>query len=161
MTEKYLITKMNELKAMDASEKVRSELKGTTLRVYWAIMKKGSGGVGPREIMRELELSSPSVAAYHLEKLKGMGLVDKDSGGGYVAVEGAKAEVFSDFIKVVGMMLPRYLFYSVFFTSMLITYLVAYPLTPTPQTLASLVFGISGCAILWGETIRAWRRKPF
>jgi DNA-binding transcriptional ArsR family regulator len=146
---------------MDAQEKVRSELKGTTLRVYWAIMKKGSEGVGPREIMRELNLSSPSVAAYHLEKLKGMGLVDKDAGGGYVAVEGGKAEVFSDFVKVVGMMLPRYLFYSVFFTSMLITYIALYPLVLTPQTLAALVFGISGCAITWGETIRAWRRKPF
>jgi len=75
---------------MDGHERVRSELKGTTLRVYWAIMKRGTEGVGPREIMRELDLSSPSVAAYHLEKLKSMGLVDKDSAGGYVAVEGAR-----------------------------------------------------------------------
>ncbi len=146
---------------MESHEKVRSELKGTTLRVYWAIMKRGTEGVGPREIMRELNLSSPSVAAYHLEKLKSMGLVDKDAAGGYVAVEGGKAEVFSDFVKVLGMMLPRYLFYSVFFTSMLITYVILYPLSPTPQTLASLIFGISGSIIMWCETIRAWRRRPF
>lgn len=149
------------MKPMDAPEKVRSELKGTTLRVYWTIMKKGAEGVGPREIMRALELSSPSVAAYHLEKLKNMGLVDKDATGSYVALEGAKTEVFSDFVKVVGMMVPRYFFYSVLLTSMLITYLVVYPLTPSPQTLASVVFGFTGSAIMWVETIRAWRRKPF
>ena len=147
--------------AMDTPDKVRSELKGTTLRVYWAVLKKGSDGIGPREIMRELRLSSPSVAAYHLEKLRIMGIVDKTLSGSYIKLEKVKTEVFSDFVSVVGLMLPRYFFYSILFTTMLIAYIIIYPFQPTPQTIISLIFGFTGCAITWAETIRAWSRRPF
>lgn len=143
------------------SDKVKSELKGTTLRVYWVLLKKGSGGTGPREVMRELGLSSPSVASYHLEKLRNLGLVEKDVGGNYVVQEEVKVEVFSDFVRVVGMMLPRYLFYSVLFTTMLVAYVVLYPLQFTPQTIMVLIFGLTSCIITWVETVRAWRRRPF
>lgn len=146
---------------MGDSEKVRSELKGTTLRVYWALLKRGSDGVGPREVMRDLKLSSPSVAVYHLEKLKGMGLAEKTAGGSYCVKEEVKVEVFSDFVRVVGMMLPRYLFYSVLFTTMLISYLLLYPLVISPQTVITLIFGLTACVITWAETIRAWVRRPF
>jgi hypothetical protein len=111
--------------------------------------------------MRELGLSSPSVAAYHLEKLRNLGLAEKDLGGNYVVRESVKVEVFSDFVRVVGMMLPRYLFYSVLFTTMLVAYVVFYPLQFTPQTITVLVFGLTGCVITWAETIRAWVRRPF
>lgn len=143
------------------ANKVKSELKGTTLRVYWVLLKKGSGGTGPREVMRELGLSSPSVASYHLEKLRNLGLVEKDVGGNYVVQEEVKVEVFSDFVRVVGMMLPRYLFYSVLFTTMLVAYVVLYPLQFTPQTIMVLIFGLTSCIITWVETVRAWRRRPF
>jgi DNA-binding transcriptional ArsR family regulator len=143
------------------ADKVKSELKGTTLRVYWVLLKKGSGGTGPREVMRELGLSSPSVASYHLEKLRNLGLVERDVGGNYVGKEEVKVEVFSDFVRVVGMMLPRYLFYSVLFTTMLVAYVVLYPLQFTPQTIMVLIFGLTSCIITWVETVRAWRRRPF
>jgi hypothetical protein len=146
---------------MNDSEKVRSELKGTTLRVYWALLKKGSGGVGPREVMRDLGLSSPSVAVYHLEKLKGLGLAEKTAAGSYSVKEEVKVEIFSDYVRVVGMMLPRYLFYSVLFTTMLITYVLLYPLVISPQTVVTLIFGLTASAITWAETIRAWVRRPF
>ena len=146
---------------MGSLDKVRSELKGTTLRVYWAILKKGPDGAGPREIMRGLSLSSPSVAAYHLEKLKAMGLVEKTPSGSYNKLDNVKVEVFSDFVNVIGMMLPRYFFYSILFTTMLLGYVVLYPPQPTPQSMISIVFGLTGCVITWGETIRAWARRPF
>jgi hypothetical protein len=146
---------------MKEPDKVKSELKGTTLRVYWAVLKKGNEGTGPRELMRELGMSSPSVAAYHLEKLKAMGLVEKSPNGSYAKQENVKAEVFSDFVSVVGMMLPRYFFYSVLFTTMLIAYVIIYPPQLTPQTVISIIFGLTGCAITWAETIRAWLRRPF
>jgi hypothetical protein len=143
------------------ADKVKSELKGTTLRVYWVLLRKGSVGTGPREVMRELDLSSPSVAFYHLEKLVNLGLVEKDISGNYIVKGEVKVEVFSDFVRVVGMMLPRYLFYSVLFTTMLIVYLILYPPQFTPQTIMVLVFGLTGCIITWIETIRAWMRRPF
>jgi len=146
---------------MEAPDKIRSELKGTTLRVYWMLLKKGSEGAGPREVQRELEMSSPSVAAYHLEKLKGLGLASKNPSGSYMAVKEIDAEVLTDYVRVVGMMLPRYLFYSVLFTTMLVTYLIVYPVDSDPRTIVSVIFGLTGCIVTWVETIRAWLRRPF
>ncbi len=140
-------------------ENVEAELKGTTLRVYWALLKKGSAG--PREIMRELNLSSPSVASYHLEKLVHLGLVKKEVGGEYVISKEVKVELFSQFIRVAGIALPRYFFYSVLFTTMLIAYLIIYPIENDPQTAMSIIFGITAAVITWIETIRAWLRRPF
>jgi len=45
------------------------EPEGTTLNVYSYVVKKGKP-VGPREVMRGTNLSSPSVAYWHLQKLK-------------------------------------------------------------------------------------------
>jgi hypothetical protein len=78
-----------------------------------------------------------------------------------VVQEEVKVEVFSDFVRVVGMMLPRYLFYSVLFTTMLVAYVVLYPLQFTPQTIMVLIFGLTSCIITWVETVRAWMRRPF
>jgi DNA-binding transcriptional ArsR family regulator len=146
---------------MGDNEKIRSELKGTTLRVYWAILRRGADGVGPREIMRDLGLSSPSVAVYHLEKLRGLGLAEKTEDGGYRAKEEVKVDVFSDYVRVIGLMLPRYLFYSVFFTTILLSYVFLYSITVTPQTVIFLIFGVAACVVFWVETIRAWSRRPF
>jgi len=146
---------------MDHAEKVRSELKGTTLRVYWNLLKRGADGAGPREITRDLALSSPSVAVYHLEKLRGMGLAEKTAAGSYIVREEVKVEVFSDYVRVVGLMLPRYLFYSVLFTTMLVFYLVLYPLTFTPQAIITIIFGATACVVTWAETVRVWARRPF
>jgi len=146
---------------MDDKERVRSELKGTTLRVYWALLKHGEDGAGPRDIMRELGLSSPSVAAYHIEKLRSLGLVEKTEDGTYAPKKNVDVEVVSDFVNVLGMMLPRFFFYSVLFTTMLITFLVVYPLRPDPQTVIALVFGLTAAIIFWVETLRVMRRKPF
>lgn len=63
-----------------------SRLKGATLKVYLYVVKKG-GAVGPREVMRGVNLSSPSVAYRHLQKLEVMGLLTKDEYGNYVVKE--------------------------------------------------------------------------
>jgi predicted transcriptional regulator len=59
------------------------ELKGTALRVYVALLKKGGSGAGPRAIQKELELASPNAVVYHLERLISLGLVEKDLSGNY------------------------------------------------------------------------------
>jgi len=64
-------------------------------------------------------------------------------------------------VRVIGMMLPRYLFYSVLFTTMLVSYLIIYPLQWDPQTMVTLIFGATACIITWFETIRVWYRRPF
>jgi len=108
-----------------------------------------------------LNFSSPSLASYHLEKLVKMDLVSKNNSGRYVAVEGVKVEVFSEFVRLMGMMVPRYFFYSMALTTMLLTYILIYPIKLTPEGIAAILFGIVGCLIMWIETIRAWIKRPF
>jgi predicted transcriptional regulator len=62
------------------------EPEGTTLNVYSYVVKKGKP-VGPREIMRGANLSSPSVAYWHLQKLENSGLLQKNEVGEYVVKE--------------------------------------------------------------------------
>ncbi len=50
---------------LDRDEIVKN-LNGRTLMVYFVLLNKKS--IGVRELQRHLELSSPSVAKYHLDK---------------------------------------------------------------------------------------------
>jgi len=54
-------------------------LKGTTLKVYLFMVKHGKP-VGVREVQRALNLSIPSLAAYHLSKLEESNLLKRERG---------------------------------------------------------------------------------
>jgi hypothetical protein len=60
------------------------ELEGITLTVYLQVIKKGKP-VGPRDIMKAANLSSPSVAYRHLQKLEDLGYLQKKEYGEYIA----------------------------------------------------------------------------
>jgi DNA-binding MarR family transcriptional regulator len=55
-------------------------LRGTTLEVYRFLLKSNKP-VGTRELQRALNLSSSSVATYHLTKLEDAGLLKREMGG--------------------------------------------------------------------------------
>lgn len=57
-----------------------SSLKGTTLRVYRHLFKAGKP-VSVGDIRRGLDLSSVSVAQYHVKKLLELGLIREEQGG--------------------------------------------------------------------------------
>jgi hypothetical protein len=61
-----------------------NELEGTTLNVYLHVVKKGKP-VGPRDVMKALKLSSPSVAYRHLQKLEDLSYLQKNDYGEYIA----------------------------------------------------------------------------
>jgi len=140
---------------------IESELKGKTLLVYWHFLKSPTSAVGVREIQRSLGFSSPSVAAHHLEKLLSLGLVEKTKTGEYFLVQQVKVGMLRFFTKVGRFLVPRYLFYSVWLTTMLIFYIMFYGHTGDVHNLTALIFGISSSLILWCETIRLWKEKPF
>lgn len=139
--------------------KVQAELKGNTLRVYvYALKRKG---VGVREVQRSLRLSNPSLAQYHLNKLKELGLL-KEEGGEYEIVSNVNVDVMRDFLRVGTLLVPRFIFYAVLFT-VLTAYLgsislgvyVDFPIVlwfTTFMGLASLIF--------WYEAQKAWRSAP-
>jgi len=62
------------------------ELNATTFQTYVYLVKVGKP-VGPRDVMRGANLSSPSVAYRNLQKLMDLGFVVKDTYGNYVVKE--------------------------------------------------------------------------
>jgi predicted DNA-binding transcriptional regulator len=138
---------------------LEAELKGKTLMVYMYLLKSDDTGVGVREVQRALNFSSPSVASYHLNKLNDLGLVENRYGD-YFLVKEVKIGVLKQFVSFGGIMLPRYLFYAVLLTSMLITYLFQFPFFLTAQNISSIIIGLVPTLILWYETIKIWRERP-
>jgi len=140
---------------------IESELKGKTLLVYWHMLKTPTSKTGVREIQRTLGFSSPSVASHHLEKLVSLGLVDKTMTGEYFLTQEVKVGLLKFFTRLGKFLIPRYLFYSVWFSTMLIIYLVFYGHTGSVHNVVAIIFGAAAALILWFETLRLWRAKPF
>jgi hypothetical protein len=93
------------------------EIEGTTLRIY-VILVKHDKPLGPREVMRLANLSSPSVAYRQLQKLEDLGLVEKDQFGEYTLRQ--RQSVKGHFWIYIGRKLfPRLFFYSFFFLGIL------------------------------------------
>ena len=138
---------------------LEAELKGKTLQVYMYLLKSEDSGVGVREVQRALSFSSPSVASYHLNKLQDLGLVENRYGDYYLVKE-VKIGVLKQFIDFGGIMLPRYLFYAVLLTSMLITYLFQFPFILTTKNISSTIIGLVPTVIFWYETVKIWRERP-
>jgi len=141
----------------------RVDLKGTSLKVYLALLKNGNKGGGPRTVQRELDLSSPSLANYHIEKLVSMGLIERDTSGNYRVKRDIQIETLANFISLFGRIFPKYLVCAVFFTTMLATFVTVQPFRAiaAPEYIAALVFGVSTCTVMWYETLSIWRRRPF
>jgi DNA-binding transcriptional ArsR family regulator len=140
---------------------IESKLKGKTLQIYWHLLKTSSSSVGVREVQRSLGLSSPSVAAHHLEKLLSMGLVEKTVRGEYYLSQEVKVGLLRFFTRMGRFLVPRYLFYSLWLSTMLVLYIILYQPTGSVHNIAALLFGIVANVILWFETVRLWRQKPF
>ena len=147
---------------VDKEKVLESELKGVTLRIYWHILGvDNKENIGVRRIQRELGLSSPSVALHHLEKLRTLGLLEKGVTGDYRLVGQVKVGVLKNFVGLLGILVPRYLFYSTMFTVMLVLYPVLYPPNFSVHNVMAFVFGGAAVGVSWTETFRVWRMRPF
>ncbi len=136
-----------------------AELKGNTLRVYVYALKKRK--VGVREVQRSLRLSHPSLAQYHLNKLRDLGLV-REENGEYEVVNEVKVDVMRDFLRLGTLLVPRFVFYAVLFT-VLTAYLAAVSASlyaTLPLATWSTVLLAAASAIFWYEAIRAWMAAP-
>lgn len=141
-------------------DRVEAELKGTTLLVYWHLLKARKQCVGVRELQRALGLSSPSVALYHLEKLRNLKVVKKDKSGEYCIQKKVKVGILQQFVNIGKYSLPRFLFYAVFFITATIMYLLQYGVTFIDSVFV-IIFGVAASAVFLYESVRLWRRKPF
>jgi len=139
---------------------LESELKGKTLLVYWYLLQQPSHSVGVREVQRALKFSSPSIAVHHLQKLQDLGLVEKKGTGEYVLQEEVKVGLLSLFTRMGRFMVPRYLFYSALFTTMIGAYLTLCLFLKATPSFYALTFGSIATIIFWIETSRLWRARP-
>jgi predicted DNA-binding transcriptional regulator len=142
---------------MAEREKIEYELRGKTLKIYLYMLRQGKP-VGVREVQRDLQLSSPSVAFHHIEKMVRLGVVEQDPQGNYVIAKKVDPGILQAFVNVGKFSLPRVGFYAVFFTTIAVAYLVS---NLDDLDVYALIGTIGGAAVFWYELLRIWRRKPF
>ena len=135
-----------------------SEIRGTTLRVYWYLFRN-TKAVGVRETQRALSMSSPSTALYHLEKLRELGVTDKDEMGQYFLKEQVPVGTLRMFLKIGPLILPRYLFYAIFLTTAVVVYTAAELIQTGSAEVTAVVFGAVGAGVCWYESARLWKEK--
>jgi predicted DNA-binding transcriptional regulator len=131
------------------------ELAGNTLRVYLYLVTHGPSEL--REVQRGLELSTPSLAFYHLSRLIEFGYVTQDGEGRYVAVREASVDILQEYSKVGSAMIPNLLFFSFLFT-ILVSFFGYMSLFSRGFTIYLVATSIAMVAVLWYETLRLWRK---
>lgn len=145
-------------------------LKGKTLLVYWALLKSGQL-MGVREIQRELDFSTPSLAAYHLNKLVELSLIEKSKIGSYIVIRKANIKELRDLIIFRALnrvfALPRFAFYAIILSIMWVGYLFIWLTYEFPflGITTSFIFvniiSLMAVTFLWYETIDLYKNKPF
>ncbi len=137
----------------NADRKNEEVLHGKTLLVYRFIITQ-NGPVGVREIQRKLKFSSPSLAHYHIDKLKDEGLIKEDAGG-YIADK----VILKNLVRFRNMLIPSFFFYFLVFTfGSIVELTVLLPPIVTREYLVAVLF-TSAAALAFGvETYRNWRR---
>ena len=129
-------------------------MRGLTLKVYRFILKNNSPS-GIREIQRALNLSSPTLALYHVNKLEEAGLIKRQETG-YVA----DRIVLENCIRLKRTLVPRFFFYTVFLlVSLIILTVFLRPPTPTREYVFSAVALSIATAASAFEAARAFSSK--
>ena len=136
---------------MDASK----EITGNTLRVYLFLATRGPCEL--REVQRGLDLSTPSLASYHLKKLSEAGYVEQDRNGRYQAIQKASTDILDSYMRVGAALVPKIFFFTILFTILVAFF--SYKSMNSPEYTAYLVAtSLAAIALLWYETVRLWRR---
>jgi len=132
------------------------DLQGTTLRVYLHILRSGRERIGVRELMREMNMKTPSHAYYHLDKLVSMGLLEKKYGDYYI-VKSIKIEYLKDFVFIGSSLVPKFIFYSVFFFVILL-FSITFPRVFELYWYITLVSSLTGFSVALYESIVSLRK---
>lgn len=128
-------------------------LRGKTLKIYYTMVRSGRSWTA-RELQREMGWSSPSLSLYHLEKLRNVALVTTDSDGMYRVSRTVRVGILRYFVRFGSQLVPRFLFYGVFFASVLVLSFLMYRLTVNPIDITLILVLSIGCFIFIFET--AW-----
>jgi hypothetical protein len=141
-------------------EELAEQIKGKTLQVYWYLLRHPSP-LTAREVQRGTELSSPSLSLHHLEKLRQFGVVEKNVHGEYKITRDVRVGILRLFIGRGRTMVPRYLFYATFYTSLTAALMTMLLLFGNWYSIILILLLVSVCVVLWYEALSIWREQPF
>jgi hypothetical protein len=112
------------------------KLEGITLNVYLHAVQRGKP-VGPRDVMKGVNLSSPSVAYRHLQKLEDLGYLSKNEFGEYSVKRKAviRGQVWLGY-----RLFPKMWLYALVFLGILVTELIIFVLHFEIETYEFKVF---------------------
>ena len=149
----------NQRDNLEKKSIAESQLKGNTLRTYIYVVTHKKSGV--REVQRELHFSSSSLAQYHLSKLVDLGLLTEQGGEYFVLADSVKVDVLKDFLRFGTFIVPRFIFYAVFFTIMTVFFGIVILLN-SGSAIEIILIGLlaASCGLFWYEALRAWLRGP-
>src|SRR4030042_6914843 len=106
------------------------QLEGITLNVYLCVAKKGKP-VGPREVMKGANLSSPSVAHRHLQKLEDTGYLAKNEYGEYTVKRKATVR---GYVWLGHRLFPKMWLYALLFLGILLVEIVIFAIHYEAET---------------------------
>ncbi|MFX1499554.1 MAG: hypothetical protein ACFFDH_01165 [Promethearchaeota archaeon] len=138
-------------------DNVVSNLTGRTLMVYFVLLNKKS--IGVRELQRHLDLSSPSVAKYHLEKLVNLKLIENKSGI-YHLDKKADLPLLTSWVLIGKILLPKVIFAASFLTALFVGYLLFIYTHWNKDSIFVILFGIIFLSYLWFDVFLQFKRKP-
>jgi len=129
---------------------------GKTLDVYLCILSKDKG-IGVRDIWRELDFSSPSLAQYHVNKLLDLRLIEPDPDGKYIVNDEETIEALRSFLMLRGMLIPRLTIYAALLTGLMISYLSFYPWRGDARDLTVIFVALFSIGAFVFEAIKQYR----
>jgi len=134
-----------------------SNLTGRTLMIYFVLLSKKT--IGVRELQRHLDLSSPSVAKYHLEKLVDLHLVENRNGI-YHLDRKADLPLLTSWVLIGKILLPKVIFAAIFFTTLFIGYLIFIYSNWNKDSIFVIILGCGIMLYIWLDVFLKFRRKP-
>lgn len=150
------IPEPNGNKEINRNEIIK-HLHGRTLMVYFVLLNKKT--IGVRDLQRHLDLSSPSVAKYHLEKLVNLNLIENRNGI-YHLNKKANLPVLTSWVLIGRILLPRVIFAAIFFTILFLGYIFFVYTYWNKDSLFVILFGIAIMFYIWLDVILQFKNKP-
>ncbi len=134
---------------------VNQEVKGNALRIYLYLLKHGPSEL--RDIQRGNNLSSASLASYHLGKLIEAGFAKQDEYGRYLAIKDTSDKILEGYSRVGATVVPQLFFFSLLFTILAAFFSFAALYWPgfAPYLVA---VSVGMVCVFWYETVKLWRR---
>jgi len=141
---------------MSAGKPSVPALKGNTVRVYLFVLRNGPCEL--RDVQHALNLSTPSLAFYHLSRLVQSGVVNRTADGRYAVVSDISADLLDGYVKFGRRIIPQLFFLTLTFSVILGYYAFLVWRRPLEtDDIVTIIYSFS-IIVLWYETIKVWRR---